>query len=203
MPTTRTHQGKRQTILVAADELFDAKGYTATTIEEVASAAGIAKGSVYTYFRSKEELFEQVFVNAVADIETQVFDIFAQPISAAEKLQRLVDYRFDAMDQTKPIGRLVLEFWATAAREQQGRLAAVLGKMYGRWREEVAAVLNEGDLAGEFGREFNTPAGAALIVAVLDGIEVEALLGYGPELDQEYRDALKRAILTALATGKS
>lgn len=203
MAVNEDSHGKRPAILAAAEKLFDAKGYTATTVEEVASAAGIAKGSVYTYFRSKEDLFEQVFLYAVASLETKIFNIFAEPISAAEKLQRLFDYRFAIMDQTKPIGRLVLEFWATAARGQQGRLAEIMGKMYGRWQEQIAAVLNEGSAAGEFGREFNSAAGAALISAVLDGIEVQSLLGYGPDLDQDYRDALKRAVLAALATRKT
>ena len=56
---------RRQAIIAAAQEAFDAHGYAATTIDEVAAKAGISKGNIYNYFRSKEELFEQVFVNVV------------------------------------------------------------------------------------------------------------------------------------------
>lgn len=200
MPNNQAGKSKREAILAAAQKLFDAKGYTATTIEQVAGTAGVSKGSVYNYFRSKEDLFEQVFIQAASGLEDEALEIFAQPISAVQKLERLVDYRFATMERTRHIGRLVLEFWATAAREQQGQLALMLRQIYTRWREQVAAVLNEGEAAGEFGRQFNSPLGAALIVAVLDGIEVESLLGFGLPIDKEYRDALKRGILAALAT---
>ena len=95
-----------------------------------------------------------------------------------------------------------MEFWATAAREQWGSLATTLRQMYDRWREEVTSVLAEGVAQGEFSSEANSPIAAALIVALLDGVEVESLLGFGVNLDDQYRSTLKEAVLAALAVGK-
>src|SRR3954447_19704252 len=51
---------RRSDIVSAALRLFAAKGFAATRLDDVAEAAGIAKGTVYLYFETKEELFREV-----------------------------------------------------------------------------------------------------------------------------------------------
>src|SRR3954452_14745632 len=53
-------QTRRSDIIGAALRLFAAKGFAATRLDDVAEAAGIAKGTVYLYFATKEELFRDV-----------------------------------------------------------------------------------------------------------------------------------------------
>ena len=194
---------RRAAILAAAEAVFAACGYAATTVEAVAAKAGIAKGSVYNYFESKEALFEQVFVKAVSLLEADALGILSEPISASERLSRFLDYRCERLKDSRHIGRLVLEFWATAAREQQGALATTLREMFARWRKRIAELLVEGVDNGEFTLQFEPPFGAALLLALLDGIEVESLLGFGPELDEQYRAALKGSVLAALTAPKN
>ena len=79
---------RRGAILDAAEAVFASHGFAATTIDAVAAKAGIAKGSIYNYFPSKEALFEQVFVNAVSRLEADALRILAEPISASERLSR-------------------------------------------------------------------------------------------------------------------
>ena len=76
-------------ILAAARRLMLNRGVEAVTVEEIAAAAGVAKGTVYLYFQSKEDLVQalisQVGENMLADIE----DIVRGPGSPPEKIQRL------------------------------------------------------------------------------------------------------------------
>ncbi|HHY38755.1 MAG TPA: TetR/AcrR family transcriptional regulator [Clostridia bacterium] len=67
-------QGKRQQIMSAAVDVFSRKGYHGTRMEEVADLAGVAKGTVYLYFPSKEALLREIVRAAV---ETYVSDIEA------------------------------------------------------------------------------------------------------------------------------
>ena len=189
---------RREAIIAAAAQAFDAHGYAATTVDEVAAKAGISKGNVYNYFRSKEELFEQVFVAVVAGFQTDVLKILEEPMPAGEKLKRLLEYHSTSMEDSNRIGRLVLEFWATAAREQRGQLAVTLREMYDRWREQVAGVVAEGVSEGEFRSEIDPTLAAALVVALLDGIEVQSILGFGAELNEQYRNTLEKAVMAAL-----
>jgi AcrR family transcriptional regulator len=57
---------KRERILEAATRLFAERGYAAARAEDVAKAAGIAKGSVFQHFGSKEALFLEVYKRAMA-----------------------------------------------------------------------------------------------------------------------------------------
>lgn len=51
----------RGAVLAAATDLFARQGFAATTVDEIAAAAGVAKGAVYHHFDTKETLFEAVF----------------------------------------------------------------------------------------------------------------------------------------------
>jgi AcrR family transcriptional regulator len=199
-----THiSNRRAAILAAAEAVFADCGYAAASVEAVAAKAKIAKGSVYNYFQSKEALFEQVFLNAVGLLEADALSILSEPTSATERLSRFLDYQCERLEGSRHIGRLVLEFWATAAREQQGALATTLWEMFARWRKRIAELLTEGVDNGEFTLQFPPAFGAALLLALLDGIEVESLLGFGPELDEQYREALKGSVLAALTAPKN
>ncbi len=56
----RRKQARPGELLAAALELFAEKGYAATRLEDVATRAGVSKGTLYLYFDSKEELFKEV-----------------------------------------------------------------------------------------------------------------------------------------------
>jgi AcrR family transcriptional regulator len=76
-PRRREQKANRQQeILTAAFEVFAAHGYEAARIDEVARRAGIAKGTIYLYFRDKEELFQAV----VRNLLPQRFDILVKTL---------------------------------------------------------------------------------------------------------------------------
>ena len=71
----RRKDARPSEILDAALELFCQKGYAATTLEQVAKAAGVSKGTLYLYYDNKEELFRsmvrELLVPHVEDFERQ------------------------------------------------------------------------------------------------------------------------------------
>lgn len=193
---------RRREILAAAGKVFDAKGYAATTVDEVAEAAGVSKGSMYNYFESKQELFFEVFADVLASQEASVDELMAQPLTGEQKLKGVLAFWFGQFDEHKHLGRLMLEFWATAARQKQdGRLASWFNQMYTRWRGRIVEMLQQGIDEGQFRKDFDPTIASALILAILDGITVQAILDMGLNVDQEFVAALERSIFAAL-TGK-
>ena len=61
-------EARRQAILEAALHMFAEHGFEAARLDDVAARAGVAKGTLYLYFASKEALFEALIRNAVAPI---------------------------------------------------------------------------------------------------------------------------------------
>lgn len=199
------HQAQRRTqILTAAERVFDQHGYAAATVGAVATEAGIAKGSIYNYFKSKEELFKAVFTNVLVQAESEVDRRIQTPLPARQKLEQMLDYWFENLSRHNRIGRLVLEFWATAAREGgSGELTRILQQMYSQWRERIASIVDEGVSTGEFNPQFDKLVAASLIMAMLDGIEIQSILDVGVNVDTTLLAAMKRAILTGLSVARN
>lgn len=82
----------REAVIVAAGlaEFLD-KGYAATRVDDVAKRAGVAKGTVYLYFPSKEDLFHAVVRRSIAPLVDVVEAVAATPgASAAEVLKQVL-----------------------------------------------------------------------------------------------------------------
>lgn len=83
---------RKSEIIDAAHRLFLTKDYENTTMQDVMNACGIAKGTIYHYFRSKEELLEAVVIDMVdsrlAEMENQLQKLDG---NALEKIKKLVE----------------------------------------------------------------------------------------------------------------
>jgi AcrR family transcriptional regulator len=193
-------QARRAEMLQAAGEIFAAKGYAAATVDDIAARAGVSKGTMYNYFDSKQELFLQLLTASISEDEAHSDDIIAQAgLTAREKLDAILDWWLGRFAQFQQIGRLVLEFWATAAREgDQGPLSDAFTGMYARWRERLTGIFRQGDQAGEFYLPFGPEYAASLVMALLDGVQVQSILGFGTEPNETYLNAAKRAIFDSL-----
>ncbi len=90
-PDTDPRQArKREAILRAATELFIAYGYKKTTIDDVAGAAGVAKGTVYLYYKTKAELFLHAIALQKQQYLQEMAPIFDPSRSAQERLRELI-----------------------------------------------------------------------------------------------------------------
>ncbi|TDD34935.1 TetR/AcrR family transcriptional regulator [Saccharopolyspora elongata] len=68
-------------LLDAAEQLFAAQGLKKTSLEELSAAAGIAKGSFYAFFDSKETLYKEVMIRRAPLIGRQLASVLGQPVS--------------------------------------------------------------------------------------------------------------------------
>lgn len=189
---------RRGDILAAATKVFGAKGYSAATVDEIAVAAGVSKGSMYNYFKSKQDLFTQLFLSSVVEDERRADELTAENLSAVAKLSRQLDIWFEQFAHYQEVGRLVLEFWMTAASQEEGPFTEAFESLYRRWRERLAKIFAQGSAAGEFELEFGPEMASSLVMALTDGIGLQSLLGVGRRLDPEYLAAVKKGIFDAL-----
>src|SRR5271165_403530 len=73
-PDLSRSDAKRRAILEVARELFQAQGYAATSMSEIAARLGGSKGTLYNYFRSKEELFAAFMIDTCQIGSNAVFE---------------------------------------------------------------------------------------------------------------------------------
>ena len=112
-PTRRRARRKEDRpgeIIAAALHLFSERGYAATKLEDVATAAGIGKGTIYLYFPTKEHLFRAVVRQAVLPNLDAVAAMVADPnLSASDILRAMADRFLQLLDtDLTAIPKLVL-----------------------------------------------------------------------------------------------
>ncbi|MFD1662855.1 TetR/AcrR family transcriptional regulator [Streptomyces caeni] len=160
-------EATRQKLYEAAVTLIAEQGFSATTVDEIAERAGVAKGTVYYNFASKSVLFEELLRHGVGLLTASLRE-------AAEKTDLAGGTRVDALDAMIRAGLgfiarypaftqlYVAELWRTN-RAWQSTLMVV--------RQQVVAViedvLREGVANGEFSEEIDVPLTAAALVGMV------------------------------------
>jgi len=189
---------RREQILASAARVFRTSGYAEATIDAVAAEAGIAKGSVYNYFKSKQDLFVDVFVSSFSYDEEEVVARLAKLPSALAKVDMVFDEWFKRFSKYAEEGALVLEFWLVAARQGEGVMTEAFRNLYMRWRQKLSTIIAEGVASGEVRANVYPQTAAAVIMATLDGLILQSILGVGVIVDEKLHRRLKRGFRAAL-----
>ncbi|MFD5556290.1 TetR/AcrR family transcriptional regulator [Streptomyces sp. NPDC127068] len=167
MQSSTRRQATRQKLYEAAVTLIAEQGFSATTVDEIAERAGVAKGTVYYNFASKSVLFEELLRHGVGLLAASLRD-------AADGSRRAGGSNVDALDAMVRAGLVfierypaftqlyVAELWRTN-RAWQSTLMVV--------RQEavtvVEDVLRAGVDAGELSGEIDVPLTASALVGMV------------------------------------
>jgi len=136
---------KRTLILDSARTLFRQHGYKRTSMDDIAREAGVAKGTLYIYFVSKERLFIAISEHFEDEMTEKLHEASALELSLAEKIVALMDARIGSILRWKAGTPHAPELIATHER--------LIGEgekdTYGLFRSLVAKALKEGMRLGE------------------------------------------------------
>ncbi len=124
----------RQRIVDAAIELFREKGMDGMSMRELAETAGVNKGLLHYYFKTKEALFREVFGHQVEMLYKEVGGLLERPGSLHDKVPFIVDGYFRMLERVPGLPAFVLFelqrdpsiFTKTAAREILFKVIAVV-----------------------------------------------------------------------------
>ena len=108
---------RRREILAAAIKVFGKKGFADTSVDDVASAAKIAKGTLYLYFRSKEDIYATALQQAIRELHTLIAEQLTTARGVRQKLSIIVSARLEFWMDQKNLYRLII----TVGREQKHR----------------------------------------------------------------------------------
>jgi AcrR family transcriptional regulator len=114
-PRAATYDDQRAQILAAAAALFARRGYTATTMNEVAAASGVSKATLYHYVSDKAGLLEHIALGHVERLEALVREVPPSPTRLRELIGRFMRAYADAQDEHRVLTEDV-KFLPAAAR---------------------------------------------------------------------------------------
>jgi len=191
---------RRRRILQAARKVFARGGYAATRMSDIASAAGVGKGTLYEYFRGKEDLFCTLVV-AVARESLESLTIQRLPEDPTQALRDVIAYVVDvALRENLDLYRLFFDFWGGAAPHRQ-QARELLCDVEGRLAEFVEGLVRRGQREGAFRPEIDARRFVHAFVAAVDGLSLRmVILGEEVELGA-YTACLQDLLVGSLSTG--
>lgn len=126
---------RREHIVEAATRSFSLFGYKATTMDQVAKLANVGKGTIYTFFTNKEELFDEIVENLIADMKHAA----TEAIEPAQGFQENVHYALYKMLEFRKEHQLTIKLF----QEGQEVGTPVVQEMIDRVEQEITDFIEE------------------------------------------------------------
>jgi len=196
-PPRGNTEARRAAILDAALRVFGQYGYRRTSMDDIAREAGIAKGTIYLSFASKEEVFQALSQSLSQRMLADAEAARHRPGTTADKLTAMSAAWFGAYAETIRRSPHADELLDAKHQLSADRVSAAAS----RFKRLVRDVLTEAAAAGELALE---PAGltpdtaAELLIASARGLESSAA---SPAAYRRYLSALVRVMVAGLASG--
>jgi len=187
---------RTQEILAAARKLLEQQGLEAMTMEEIAAAAGVAKGTLYLYFQSKDDLIQALMTLVGKNILKDVDAALQAPGTPPEKLIRVVTVLLEYLNRERLLFPIYARELLRGRQESRGGFWRNYQELEERFVTLVTGLFAEGIAAGQF-----IPANPRLLTFLLRGL-VRAT-GYYQRAEGQ-ADATREAlpvILTLLSSG--
>ena len=161
---------KKTKILNAAINVFAKQGLERGKIADIAQAAKIGKGTVYEYFKSKDEIFRAIEKMFIFDSIGQITNLTQSEKSPTEKIEEIISYSINMHTAMGDAALILTELWAQHGRGQlHDHKDSAFADMYNEYHNAILDVLAQGIKIGEF-RAMNKDGVASLLLAFIDGI---------------------------------
>ncbi|MER3447570.1 MAG: hypothetical protein C4291_12385 [Candidatus Dadabacteria bacterium] len=182
---------RKKKIIQVAAQLFSEKSYHDVTIDEVAAKAGIAKGTIYLYFESKEKLYLEILENCFESIESLIEKEVAKIDPASEKLRKILRLIFGFYRQNLDVLRILSRDETHLIREHY--------QFTEHWRERrvklYEKILEKGVKEGFF-RPINTRLVALIVFGLVRSVMFFYKTDKSPEeMAEEVLFVIERGIL--------
>lgn len=173
----------RDRFIEVARQLFARKGVENTTMNDIASASDKGRRTIYTYFKSKRDIFNAVIETETDQLLHRLRMIVIKPVSPEEKLRDYVSERLETMKEiVSRNGSLRAGFFLDVRKVDRAR--AVIAK---KETTLLMAILQDGVESGDF-EIANVKETAIVIMNLIHGLDVpyirDSLSEYGISKDR-------------------
>jgi TetR/AcrR family fatty acid metabolism transcriptional regulator len=169
----RATGNKRKRILDAAVRVFAKKGFYATRVSEVARAAGVADGTIYLYFKSKDELLVSLFEDRVERLLAYLQRELPAISGASERLRRIIELELGLLEDERDLAEVV----TVILRQSTKLMKEYAAPKFMAYLDAIASVVAQGQASGELRPDVSPHLAARAIFGALDGIAMTWALG--------------------------
>lgn len=167
-----SRESRRNAIIDAAVEVFAKKGFFGAKVSEIAETAGVADGTIYLYFKSKDELLISLFEEKMEIIISDLLEVLERIYDPEEKIRRYVIAHLELVaSQPELMQVLTIEL-----RQSARFIKEYSPKGFGKYLGILGAILEEGQQKGVFRKELHPGVFRRALFGAVDEISLEWIL---------------------------
>lgn len=163
---------KRDAILRAATQVFAQRGFFGAQVADVAKVAGVAAGTVYLYFRSKDDLLVSLFERTMKAAITEGRVALAGTVDPRERLGRIARLHLERLGRDRDLAVVFQVELRQSTKFMERFSSSYLREYLGIIREAVEA----GQTAGLFRGDISATAAAKILFGALDEMATNWML---------------------------
>jgi AcrR family transcriptional regulator len=164
-------------ILHAARKVFGRRGFGSATVDEIAEAAGVAKGTVYLYFPSKREIYLEVLRRGIALLIEETARNVAAASGPAGKLRAFIETRLRRAEENRD---MIMIYHSEFGHVDPARINKEFKNLYMEQVNILEAVLEEAAKKGLI-RSLRTNAAAFTLCDMVQGMVMQRVFGWTKE----------------------
>lgn len=165
-PRPNVSDERKVQIINAAEEVFTKKGFDEARMDDIAEETGLSKGTLYLYFKSKDDLIIAILDRMIQREFKQLENLNQDELSATDAIWKITDLLTRDILGWLRLIPIVYQFLALAFRNKYVQLA--LKKYINRYLDILAPIIQRGVEAGEF-RQVDTREVAIAMGAMIEG----------------------------------
>jgi AcrR family transcriptional regulator len=189
----------------AAITVFRKLGYHGARMVDIAEAAGIGKGTLYEYFRNKDEILRAEFERYFAAFETGTAAAMAEAGSPGGRLLSLVEFAIDHVSEWEDHCAVYVDYFGSPGRDDAAPFS--LSNMYAEVENTIRLLIEEGQACGEIESDLDPGATAELLVSVFEGVVLHGVFSERRHKPESLQNAalrlITRSVFTRLPEGRS
>ncbi|MCZ6806192.1 MAG: TetR/AcrR family transcriptional regulator [Deltaproteobacteria bacterium] len=164
---------KRDRILKAAIKVFAKNGFYATRVSEIAKAAGVADGTIYLYFKNKDDVLISIFEDGIQQLLTILREVAASDDAVEQRIARIIELQLGLLEDQRDLAEVI----TVNLRQSSRLLKQYAAPLFMEYIEVIASVVDEGQEQGAFRSDLNSRVVARALFGALDGILLTWALG--------------------------
>jgi TetR/AcrR family fatty acid metabolism transcriptional regulator len=164
---------KPQQIIEAAIRVFARSGYYNSRVSDIAREAGIASGTIYLYFKTKEEILVTLFRDKMAEFVTHLRREIADEPDPEQRLRRLVRRHFDVLEQNPALAEVV----QVELRQGQKFFRGASAHEVSAYFDLIGSILDDGVAAGRFRPDLPVKVATKVLFGAMDQVATSWVLG--------------------------
>ena len=170
---------KRERILDAAERIFAQNGFYNARVAEIARSAGVADGTIYLYFKSKDDLLISLFESRMERVNGQLHTAAAAASRPSEKLLAIIRTYLQMVHDFPQVAEVL----TVELRQSSKFMKEYSNPRFGEFLKLFAQIIAEGQESGELGRGIPAPHAARMLFGIIDELALAWLLGRGENFD--------------------